>query len=144
MFCALCYIHFITNSTHMQDLQEVTQEVHYENFRAEKLAGGGSVPRKTRSVYRMGQAICLVSYFATVVSGMLDLFELLLCHHTDYHLLEGSKTYWKKQWKYHIFQSAVVTIYIYEICPNIRTRKWFSNLINSLFWKNWIGTNTLD
>ncbi|XP_062577005.1 septin-2-like isoform X2 [Saccostrea cucullata] len=34
--------------THMQDLQEVTQEVHYENFRAEKLAGGGSVPKKTR------------------------------------------------------------------------------------------------
>ncbi|XP_033747620.1 septin-2B-like isoform X4 [Pecten maximus] len=27
--------------THMQDLQEVTQEVHYENFRAEKLAEGG-------------------------------------------------------------------------------------------------------
>ncbi|XP_048732752.2 septin-2-like isoform X2 [Ostrea edulis] len=34
--------------THMQDLQEVTQEVHYENFRAEKLADGGSVPKKTR------------------------------------------------------------------------------------------------
>lgn len=33
--------------THMQDLQEVTQEVHYENFRAEKLAGGGSVPKKS-------------------------------------------------------------------------------------------------
>lgn len=28
--------------THMQDLQEVTQEVHYENFRAERLAVGGS------------------------------------------------------------------------------------------------------
>ncbi|KAL5016216.1 hypothetical protein ScPMuIL_005805 [Solemya velum] len=26
--------------THMQDLQEVTQEVHYENFRAEKLSDG--------------------------------------------------------------------------------------------------------
>lgn len=32
--------------THMQDLQEVTQEVHYENFRADKLAGGGPVPAK--------------------------------------------------------------------------------------------------
>ncbi|CAC5386143.1 SEPT2 [Mytilus coruscus] len=34
--------------THMQDLQEVTQEVHYENFRADKLAGGGgqAVPKK--------------------------------------------------------------------------------------------------
>ncbi|XP_012944970.1 septin-2 [Aplysia californica] len=28
--------------THMQDLQEVTQETHYENFRAEKLASGGA------------------------------------------------------------------------------------------------------
>ncbi|XP_071179511.1 septin-2B-like isoform X11 [Mytilus edulis] len=34
--------------THMQDLQEVTQEVHYENFRADKLAGGGgqAMPKK--------------------------------------------------------------------------------------------------
>uniref|UniRef100_A0A2C9JQR0 Septin-type G domain-containing protein n=1 Tax=Biomphalaria glabrata TaxID=6526 RepID=A0A2C9JQR0_BIOGL len=29
--------------THMQDLQEVTQESHYENYRAEKLANGGSI-----------------------------------------------------------------------------------------------------
>ncbi|XP_004518451.1 septin-1 [Ceratitis capitata] len=27
--------------THMQDLQEVTQEVHYENYRSERLAKGG-------------------------------------------------------------------------------------------------------
>lgn len=26
--------------THMQDLQEVTQEVHYENYRSERLAKG--------------------------------------------------------------------------------------------------------
>lgn len=31
--------------THMQDLQEVTQEIHYENFRSEKMASGG-VTRK--------------------------------------------------------------------------------------------------
>ena len=38
-------------STHMQDLQEVTQEIHYENFRSEKLAEGGSTgTRKLRSV----------------------------------------------------------------------------------------------
>ncbi|XP_020294925.1 septin-1 [Pseudomyrmex gracilis] len=30
--------------THMQDLQEVTQEVHYENYRSERLAKGASVP----------------------------------------------------------------------------------------------------
>ena len=34
-------------STHMQDLQEVTQETHYENYRAEKLANGGMAPAKT-------------------------------------------------------------------------------------------------
>ena len=37
-------------STHMQDLQEVTQEVHYENFRAERLANGTAPPKKTKYV----------------------------------------------------------------------------------------------
>ena len=37
-------------STHMQDLQEVTQEVHYENFRAERLANGTAPPKKTKCV----------------------------------------------------------------------------------------------
>lgn len=34
--------------THMQDLQEVTHEIHYENFRSEKMAngGGGAKPRQ--------------------------------------------------------------------------------------------------
>lgn len=30
----------LSRSTHMQDLQEVTQEVHYENYRSERLAKG--------------------------------------------------------------------------------------------------------
>lgn len=34
-------------STHMQDLQEVTQEVHYENYRSERLAKGIPVPKRT-------------------------------------------------------------------------------------------------
>lgn len=34
-------------STHMQDLQEVTQEVHYENYRSERLAK--SVKKNTSS-----------------------------------------------------------------------------------------------
>ena len=33
-------------STHMQDLQEVTQDLHYENFRSERLKRGGrSLPQ---------------------------------------------------------------------------------------------------
>lgn len=31
-------IYFYFLRTHMQDLQEVTQEVHYENYRSERLA----------------------------------------------------------------------------------------------------------
>lgn len=31
--------------THMQDLKDVTQEVHYENYRSEKLSKGPSSPR---------------------------------------------------------------------------------------------------
>lgn len=38
--------------THMQDLQEVTQEVHYENFRAERLATGTPMPAKKPSRYQ--------------------------------------------------------------------------------------------
>ena len=33
----------------MQDLQEVTQEIHYENFRSEKIATG-NVARKIKLV----------------------------------------------------------------------------------------------
>ena len=38
--CALCACCVAVSvcSTHMQDLQEVTQEIHYENFRSDKLA----------------------------------------------------------------------------------------------------------
>ncbi|KAF0768413.1 septin-1 [Aphis craccivora] len=36
--------------THMQDLQEVTQEVHYENYRSERLAKGVPVPKRTTSL----------------------------------------------------------------------------------------------
>ncbi|KAJ0173093.1 hypothetical protein K1T71_011269 [Dendrolimus kikuchii] len=35
--------------THMQDLQEVTQEVHYENYRSERLARSGQVPKRHTS-----------------------------------------------------------------------------------------------
>ena len=46
------YIYYYICRTHMQDLQEVTQEVHYENFRADKLASGsgGASMKKIRWV----------------------------------------------------------------------------------------------
>jgi septin 2 len=34
---------------HMQDLQEVTHEVHYENFRSERMASGGGVRKINKS-----------------------------------------------------------------------------------------------
>ena len=40
-----CHI-FCWDSTHMQDLQEVTQDVHYENYRSERLAKGVASQRK--------------------------------------------------------------------------------------------------
>lgn len=47
----LLYIHInislLITRTHMQDLQEVTQEVHYENYRSERLAKGVPVPKRT-------------------------------------------------------------------------------------------------
>uniref|UniRef100_A0A182Y6N6 Septin n=1 Tax=Anopheles stephensi TaxID=30069 RepID=A0A182Y6N6_ANOST len=41
--------------THMQDLQEVTQEVHYENYRSERLAK--SVRKNTNSVIKEDNAV---------------------------------------------------------------------------------------
>ena len=61
----LLLLFLIHCSTHMQDLKEVTQEVHYENFRAAQLANENSedlidasavngtryVPEKTHEFY---------------------------------------------------------------------------------------------
>ncbi len=40
-------IFFFNFSTHMQDMQDVTQEVHYENYRSERLAKGAPIPKRT-------------------------------------------------------------------------------------------------
>lgn len=40
--------------THMQDLQEVTQDVHYENFRSERLAKNPAQRKPTTIVFRNG------------------------------------------------------------------------------------------
>jgi len=37
----------------MQDLQEVTHEVHYENYRSERMASGGGATRKIKLVYKL-------------------------------------------------------------------------------------------
>ena len=42
-------VHTLLYSAHMQDLQEITHEVHYENFRSEKMAAGSGA-RKIKSV----------------------------------------------------------------------------------------------
>lgn len=36
--------------THMQDLQEITQQVHYENYRSERLAKGAPPPKRNTLV----------------------------------------------------------------------------------------------
>merc|ERR1712083_188357 len=41
--------------THMQDLQEVTHDVHYENFRSERLARGGGAASKPVEVAKTDQ-----------------------------------------------------------------------------------------
>ncbi|CAH0548631.1 unnamed protein product [Brassicogethes aeneus] len=36
--------------THMQDLQEITQQVHYENYRSERLAKGAPMPKNRNTI----------------------------------------------------------------------------------------------
>jgi len=50
MFC-------ICRRTHMQDMQEVTHEVHYENYRHQKLASGPLDVKNATSTPR--QKICI-------------------------------------------------------------------------------------
>lgn len=44
-----CLLFLLACSAHMQDLQEVTHEVHYENYRSERMASGGAT-RKIKFV----------------------------------------------------------------------------------------------
>lgn len=39
--------------TQMQDLQEVTQEVHYESYRSERLSKNAPVPKRNTYVYQL-------------------------------------------------------------------------------------------
>lgn len=48
-FYIILYYVIFNYSTHMQDLQEVTQEVHYENYRSERLAKGAPVPPRRQT-----------------------------------------------------------------------------------------------
>lgn len=41
----------------MQDLQEVTQEVHYENYRSERLAKGAPAPPKRTTTLENGTSL---------------------------------------------------------------------------------------
>ena len=64
----------------MQDLQEVTQEVHYENFRAEKLKNGDLPAKKSRSVLkRLSKfyVLFLDTYLALMAESQKSLSWLL-------------------------------------------------------------------
>ena len=52
--------------THLQDLKEVTNNVHYENFRCRKLAGvaGGStekIPNKVKTSFPIVYKLCVLN-----------------------------------------------------------------------------------
>ncbi len=67
----------------MQDLQEVTQEIHYENFRSERIAaGGGTVARKIKSVVNDINSVELFDEYDHVISSiaMLNLGLLASSH----------------------------------------------------------------
>lgn len=54
--------------THMQDLQEVTQEVHYENYRSERLAKGAPPPKRNTYVFVLFQnKLCTIYFLCRIV-----------------------------------------------------------------------------
>ena len=55
--CFPIFFALSNHSTHMQDLQEVTQDVHYENYRSERLAKGVAANRKPTTTNSSAAAI---------------------------------------------------------------------------------------
>jgi len=49
--------------THMQDMQEVTHEVHYENYRHQKLASGSSNEKSATSTPRQTKLCYFIAYY---------------------------------------------------------------------------------
>lgn len=74
--------------THMQDLQEITQQVHYENYRSERLAKGAPPPKRNtyepfflfilifaRNIYF---SQCFLNYFCSFTTFTNSLFFTML------------------------------------------------------------------
>jgi septin family protein len=59
----------------MQDLQEVTHEVHYENYRSERMASGGA----TRKIKFVSRVVYLLSCMNSLrLYGCTNLAKMLL------------------------------------------------------------------
>lgn len=41
------HLHFVLGRTHLQDLKEVTHNIHYETYRAKRLNDNGGLPPMT-------------------------------------------------------------------------------------------------
>lgn len=61
--------------THMQDLQEVTQEMHYENFRSERLALGGD---SKRAPYVLTLILATIPFSNLLIGSQLKCNPLLI------------------------------------------------------------------
>ena len=73
----LIYYH-VYFRTHMQDLQEVTQEIHYENYRSEKLSGTTGNRKISARWVPLNQCIQLHVY--KLFLKILQIFQILCLH----------------------------------------------------------------
>ena len=75
-FFCFFFFHFLNIRTHMQDLKDVTNNVHYENYRCKKLAGVSSVTGHAEKVAPGRWAISLLHVHC------MSVYTSKCCYHT--------------------------------------------------------------
>lgn len=100
-----CHLFFLPNflslfhRTHMQDLQEVTQDLHYENFRSDRLKRGGRLSSHGY-VLPLSPAYVLVCQLAFCTSPLSPKQQKLWKRHYEF---------WKAQHKYSISGHSILS-----------------------------------
>ena len=77
--------------THLQDLKEVTNNVHYENYRCRKLAGvaGGTVEKIPNKVRKNSDVPLSLIDIVFISNGVTPQFPWFLLHCFAPHIIES-------------------------------------------------------
>lgn len=83
--------YFVCVSTHMQDLQEVTQDLHYENFRSERLKRAGRWGTKASHINKKCVPVFYFFFFLTCI------YIFFFCRAVDEDVLDKDQILLQKE-----------------------------------------------